>query len=272
MMRTIVCVKQVPASNEVRLDPKTNTIIRDGAQAVINPFDSHALEAALQLKERFGGTVTVLSMGIPDTERLLRECIARGADRALLLSYQAMCANSPAAAIQLQEQAVALLTNITADNALLASNLHANLGGMYRESGNYIKAREHMEAAITLLRQYDLLAYHDNIPQVVNYAMLLAEMGQPDKALTVLEQVAILVKEHNSSVCMDSAAIHETMGNTYLMAGNMEQAAIQHRKCLAIYAELFPDQPNLLAAKQGDLRVLYEQLGAYLTSAVSRIA
>ena len=88
-MKIIVCVKQVPASNEVRLDPKTNTIIRDGAQAVINPFDAHALEAALQLKERFGGEVTVLSMGIPDTERMLRECLSRGADRALLLTDRA---------------------------------------------------------------------------------------------------------------------------------------------------------------------------------------
>ena len=88
-MKIVVCVKQVPASNEVRLDPKTNTIIRDGAQAVINPFDAHALEAALQLKERFGGEVTVLSMGIPDTERMLRECISRGADRALLLTDRA---------------------------------------------------------------------------------------------------------------------------------------------------------------------------------------
>ena len=88
-MKTIVCVKQVPASNEVRLDPKTNTIIRDGGQAVINPFDSHALEAALQLKERCGGTVTVLSMGIPDTAHMLRDCVARGADRALLLTDRA---------------------------------------------------------------------------------------------------------------------------------------------------------------------------------------
>ena len=88
-MKTIVCVKQVPASNEVRLDPKTNTIIRDGGQAVINPFDSHALEAALQLKECCGGTVTVLSMGIPDTAHMLRDCVARGADRALLLTDRA---------------------------------------------------------------------------------------------------------------------------------------------------------------------------------------
>ena len=88
-MRTIVCVKQVPASNEVRLDEKTNTIIRDGGEAVINPFDSHALEAALALKEQFGGTVAVLSMGIPAAADMLRQCVARGADEALLLTDRA---------------------------------------------------------------------------------------------------------------------------------------------------------------------------------------
>lgn len=88
-MRSIVCVKQVPASNEVRLDEKTNTIIRDGGAAVINPFDSHALEAALALKERFGGTVAVLSMGIPAAAEMLRDCVARGADEALLLTDRA---------------------------------------------------------------------------------------------------------------------------------------------------------------------------------------
>ena len=193
-------------------------------------------------------------------------------DRALLLSYQAMCADTPTSAIGLQEQALTLLAEITPDNALLASNLHANLGGMYRESGNYIKAKEHMEAAIILLRQSDLLSCHDSIPQVVNYAMLLSEMGQPDKAIAVLEQVEKVVPEHNSAVCMDTAAIHEAMGNTYLMAGNVEQAAIQHRKCLAIYAELFPDQPNMLSAKQADLRMLYEQVGTYIAPSMLQIA
>lgn len=193
-------------------------------------------------------------------------------DRALLLSYQAMCADTPTSSIGLQEQALSLLPNITADNALLASNIHANLGGMHRESGNYIKAREHMEASITLLRQYDLLACHDSIPQVVNYAVLLSEMGQPDKAITVLEQVEKVVQAHNSAICMDTAAIHEAMGNTYLMTGNVEQAAIQHRKCLAIYAELFPDQPDMLSAKQADLRMLYEQVGTYIAPSILQIA
>ncbi|MBQ4264186.1 MAG: tetratricopeptide repeat protein [Clostridia bacterium] len=193
-------------------------------------------------------------------------------DRALLLSYQSMCADTPTAAIRLQEQALSTLAEINADNSLLASNLHANLGGMYRESGNYIKAKEHMETAIILLRQYNLLVRHDSIPQVVNYAMLLSEMGQPDKAIAVLEQIEKVVQEHNSDVCMDTAAIHEAMGNTYLMTGNMEQAAIQHRKCLAIYSALFPDQPDILSAKKSDLRLLYEQVGAIMTPSTTRIA
>lgn len=90
----VVCVKAVPGSTEVKMDPKTNTIVRDGKQAVINPFDASALECALALKDDFIGfgmdvRVTVVSMGIPATESLLRDCIARGADDALLLTDRA---------------------------------------------------------------------------------------------------------------------------------------------------------------------------------------
>ena len=89
-----VCVKAVPGSTEVKMDPKTNTIVRDGGQAVINPFDASALECALELKDELGLRgkavhVTVLSMGIPATGAILRDCIARGADDALLLTDRA---------------------------------------------------------------------------------------------------------------------------------------------------------------------------------------
>ena len=92
----VVCVKAVPGSTEVKMDPKTNTIVRDGKQAVINPFDASALECALALKDDFIGfgmdvRVTVVSMGIPATELLLRDCIARGADDALLLTDRRLC-------------------------------------------------------------------------------------------------------------------------------------------------------------------------------------
>ncbi|MCE5196287.1 MAG: electron transfer flavoprotein subunit beta/FixA family protein [Negativicutes bacterium] len=88
-MKIIVCIKQVPSSNEVRLDPVTKTILRDGNQSVINPFDTYALEQAIEIKEQLGGEISVISMGIPATERLLRDALSRGADRALLLSDRA---------------------------------------------------------------------------------------------------------------------------------------------------------------------------------------
>ena len=88
-MNSVVCIKAVPSTTEVKMDPVTNTLVRDGRQSVVNPFDQSALEVAVRLKERHGGKVCALSMGIPDTERLLRDCLARGADRGLLLSDRA---------------------------------------------------------------------------------------------------------------------------------------------------------------------------------------
>ena len=96
-MRIVVCVKAVPSTTEVKMDPVTHTIVRDGKAAVVNPFDASALEVALCLREALtaegedaaGCEVAVLSMGIPDTARLLRDCLSRGADRALLLSDRA---------------------------------------------------------------------------------------------------------------------------------------------------------------------------------------
>ena len=88
-MNIVACVKAVPSTTEVRMDPKTNTIVRDGKQSVVNPFDAAALELGIELKERLGGRVSAISMGIPDTARLLRDAIARGADDALLLSDRA---------------------------------------------------------------------------------------------------------------------------------------------------------------------------------------
>ncbi len=88
-MRIVVCVKQVPASNETRLDPVTHTLMREGAANILNPFDAYAVEEALRLKERYGGRVTALSMGIPSVAGMLRQVVALGADDAALLSDRA---------------------------------------------------------------------------------------------------------------------------------------------------------------------------------------
>lgn len=88
-MNIIVCMKQVPGTNEVKMNKETNTIIREGAEAIINPFDTYAIEEALQIKEKTQGKVTVLSMGIPAVADLLKETVALGADETVLLSDKA---------------------------------------------------------------------------------------------------------------------------------------------------------------------------------------
>lgn len=88
-MKIVVCIKQVPDTAEVKLDPKTNTLIRDGVPSIINPDDKAGIEAALTLKEQLGGTVTVVCMGPPQADVALREALAMGCDDAILMSDRA---------------------------------------------------------------------------------------------------------------------------------------------------------------------------------------
>ncbi|MFH0941883.1 MAG: electron transfer flavoprotein subunit beta/FixA family protein [Chloroflexota bacterium] len=88
-MNIIVCLKQVPDTADVKINPETNTLVREGIKNIINPFDTYALEEGVRLRERFGGRVTALSMGPPQAEPMLRETIALGADSAVLLSDRA---------------------------------------------------------------------------------------------------------------------------------------------------------------------------------------
>ena len=85
-MNIVVCLKQVPGTTEVKIDPKTNTLIRQGIKAIVNPFDSYALEEGVRLRERYGGKVTAISMGPPQAVDMLRDAISAGADEAMLLS------------------------------------------------------------------------------------------------------------------------------------------------------------------------------------------
>ena len=88
-MNIVVCMKQVPDTAEVKINPETGILIREGIPSIINPFDMHAIEAGIQIKEKAGGKVTVITMGPPQAEAALREAIAMGADDALLLSDKA---------------------------------------------------------------------------------------------------------------------------------------------------------------------------------------
>jgi len=88
-MNIIVCIKQVPETTEVRINPETNTLIREGVKSIINPFDMYAIEEGVRLKERFGGKVTIVTMGPPQADGALREAISMGADEGVLVCDRA---------------------------------------------------------------------------------------------------------------------------------------------------------------------------------------
>ncbi|SFU64399.1 electron transfer flavoprotein subunit beta/FixA family protein [Alicyclobacillus macrosporangiidus] len=89
MLHLVVCIKQVPDSREIRIDPKTNTLIRQGVPAIVNYYDLHGLEEALRIKDRHGARVTVVTMGPPSADKALKQCIAMGADEGVLVSDRA---------------------------------------------------------------------------------------------------------------------------------------------------------------------------------------
>lgn len=88
-MKIVVCIKQVPDTNEVRIDPKTGTLIRDGVPSIMNPDDKAGLEAALQIKENTGAEISVVTMGPPQADAVLREALAMGVDNAYLITDRA---------------------------------------------------------------------------------------------------------------------------------------------------------------------------------------
>ncbi|MEC4676958.1 MAG: electron transfer flavoprotein subunit beta/FixA family protein [Nitrospirota bacterium] len=105
-MKTIVCIKQVPDTAEVRINPETNTLMRDGVPSIINPYDMHAIEAGLYIKEKTGGSVTVLTMGPPQAEDALRYAISMGVDDAVLLTDRAFAGSDTCATAYILSKAI----------------------------------------------------------------------------------------------------------------------------------------------------------------------
>lgn len=89
MLKILCCVKQVPDVDQMRMDPETGNLIRAGVPAILNPLDANALSAAVKVKETYGGEITLITMGPPAAEAALRECLAVGADKAILVTDRA---------------------------------------------------------------------------------------------------------------------------------------------------------------------------------------
>ena len=189
-------------------------------------------------------------------------------DRALLLNYQATMEAKPEKAIKLEKEALAQIKEIIEANAHLVSNLHANLGGLYRMNGQTELAKEHMEMGILLLEQYNLLYINDSIPQINNYAALLTEMQEPERAMSVLQKLAQIIKDYNSDHCLDFAQVQESMGNICLITANISQAKNHFKKAMKIYEDVWADEPELIEEKYQEIQELYPQIGISLARAI----
>ena len=189
-------------------------------------------------------------------------------DRALLLDYQACMETKPEKAIKLEKEALAQIKEITEDNAHLVSNLHANLGGLYRLNGQAALAKEHMEKGIFLLEQYQLLYTNDSIPQINNYAALLTELQEPERAMAALQKLAQIIKEYNSVTCLDYAQVQESMGNICLITANISQAKTHFKKAMKIYENVWADEPELIEEKYQEIQELYPQVGIALARGI----
>lgn len=185
-------------------------------------------------------------------------------DRALLLDYQATMETKPEKAIKLEKEALAQIKETTEGNAHLVSNLHANLGGLYRMNGQAELAKEHMEKGIFLLEQYQLLYTNDSIPQINNYAALLTEMQKPERAMSALQKLAQIIKDYNSDHCLDYAQVQESMGNICLITANISQAKTHFKKAMKIYEDVWADEPEQIEEKYQEIQELYPQVGIAL--------
>ena len=179
----------------------------------------------------------------------------------ILLDFQATLETKPEKAIKLEKDALAQIENITADNARLVSNLHANLGGLYRMNGHPDLAREHMEKSISLLDQFNLLHINDSIPQIANYAMFLTEQQEPERGISELQKLSGIIKEYHSDDCLDYAKVQETLATIYLMTANLPQAKTHFKRAFKIYEKIWADEPEMIEAKYQEIQELYPQIG-----------
>lgn len=197
------------------------------------------LEDAIPYMEKYNYIESVRKVVDIISELLKDKSVGTTSDRALLLEYQAMLEKSNSKAIQLAQRAVNMITEINEGNAWLAANLHSNLGMYYMKDGQLELARQYMEKAYRILEQYDLVKFHDSIPQIVNYSVLLTDMGRADEGLYALRKLCHFLREAISDQCIDYGIAQEAMGNICASIGDTTQAEIHYKKALEIYERHF---------------------------------
>lgn len=195
-------------------------------------------------------------------------------DRALLLDstalYEDTFHNKTEKAIKMEKDALALLPEATAENAHLVSNLHANLGGLYKRMKKFDLAKQHMEQGMMLLEQYGLTYNNDTVIQAVNYAALLGDMGQTEQGLSALEKCASVVEKYNSDQCLDYATVQEAAGYLCLMTGQIKLAEKHFDVVRSIYRSFYAEEPERLTAKEDEIYQAFVRTGINIAKTISK--
>jgi electron transfer flavoprotein beta subunit len=191
MLNIVVCIKQVPDTTQVRIDPETNTLVREGVPAIINPFDLHAIEAGMQLKDRYGGTCTVITMGPPQATEALQKALSYGPDQAFLLCDRGLAGSDTlatsaalAAAIEKlhREQPVDIVIcgkqTIDGDTAQVGPGIATRLGF---SQVTYVGKIESVDLENRKLRARRILEGAEEVVEIPLPALLtvLKEIGAP---------------------------------------------------------------------------------------------
>ena len=186
--------------------------------------------------------------------------VGTASDRAVLLDCIACCAETPETAVRFLEEAVALLPEIDADNALLASNLNSNLGSMYRVTKRNDLAKRHMEKAVAILYEYNLIGGHDSLMQIVNYMVLLNDMGDPWSGLSGLQKLENIVRKTNAGSA-DHALILKTMGYLFLSVRDIGEAMGRFSQALEIYYNVYAEDAEAFLEERDEIAGTCRSIG-----------
>ena len=181
-------------------------------------------------------------------------------DRAVLLDCIACCEETTEGAIKDLEEAVRLLSAVDAGNALLASNLNSNLGSMYRMAKRNDLAKQHMEKAVAILYEYNLIGSHDSLIQILNYMVLLNDMGDPWSGLSGLQRVEEYVRKVNPDSA-DHALVLKTTGYLFLSVRDIGQAMEHFNRAMEIYYNVYAEDADAFAAEQSEITETCRSIG-----------
>ena len=218
------------------------------------------LEDTFALAEKHEDRALMTLMISEQTNLLRDESVGTAEDRAMLLDSRAWMLERDEERIPLLKEAIALLPEIHSGNGHLASNLHSNLGVLYRRTGNYAMAEEHMGIAMQLMVQYGLIGGHDSLMQCLNYAALLFDTGKQQEAIQALEKIRVNLEAQPEDMSSDLAMLTEAMGAMYLGVGEVENAREYLQLSLRLYAALWADEPERIEVKVEEMKAYLGQV------------